>query len=67
MDDSLRMDPLDDDGHYDDDDASLGLGGVLVSPRNADRRWQAQKGSARVMLPALAMFGIMVAPMGINR
>jgi len=41
MDDSLRMDPLDDDGHYDDDDASLGLGGMIVSPRNADRRWQA--------------------------
>jgi hypothetical protein len=29
------------------------------------KRWQT--GSARLMLPALVMFGIMVAPMGINR
>jgi hypothetical protein len=33
------MGPLDDDGRYDDDDASLG--GMIVSPRNADRRRQA--------------------------
>jgi hypothetical protein len=37
MEDSRRKDR----GHYDDDDASLGLGGMIVSPRNADRHWQA--------------------------
>jgi hypothetical protein len=39
MDDSRGMGPLDDDGQYNDDDASLG--GMIVSPRNADRHWQA--------------------------
>jgi hypothetical protein len=34
MDDSRRTGPLDNDGQYDDDDASLG--GMIVSPRNAD-------------------------------
>jgi hypothetical protein len=29
------------------------------------KRWH--KGSARLMLPASVMFGIMVVPMGINR
>jgi hypothetical protein len=37
MDDSRRTGPLDNDGQYDDNDASLG--GMIVSPRNADRRW----------------------------
>jgi hypothetical protein len=39
MEDSRGVGPLDDDGQYDDDDASLG--GIIISPRNADRRRQA--------------------------
>ena len=38
MDDSRGAGPLDNDGQYDDDDTSLG--GMIVSPRNADRRRQ---------------------------
>ena len=39
MDDSLRLGPLDDDGHYDDNDAPLGK--MIVSPWNPDQRRQA--------------------------
>jgi hypothetical protein len=39
QDDSRGVSPLDDDGQYNHDDASLG--GMIVSPRNADRRRQA--------------------------
>ena len=49
LDDPGHMGPMHDDGQIDEDDTSLG--GVIVSPRNADRRRQALAQCTHLILP----------------